>query len=571
MFRVVPVLFGVGLILLTAVLSDGLGRPATLIAALLTAVSPAMVYYSRYYIQETLLVFFTFAAVAAGWRLWQCVRLDPFDQNVTRRPPYSGVLAGASRSAGVRAAATHRVARLWWILALGVSIGLMHATKETCVIAWGCLLAAGLALPAACRSRALVAERPTAPPSREEVGESRSAGSEFRHRASSASHPTPSSHGKRINDDAPGRGVRASAPGGRDTEGPQTRGAQDISAPAAIGIPRAILRVSLLGAILGTAAMAAVSVTLFSGLGSNWSGPLDSVRAFATYFRRAGEGGAHVHPWYYYLHLLVWWRYGAGPVWTEGFIVALAIVGALAAALGRGAGTASRTLPRLLTIYTALMLVAYSAIPYKTPWCILSALHGLILLAGVGAATLLHLAGNRALRAEACRTCSTGKVLLGRFAAGALLLAGTAHLGWQAKRAVSPRFCASHYNPYAYSYTVRDVEDLAAQLDELAELAGGSGNLLIKVFAPNPWPLPWYLRCFELVGYWESVPDDPDADVILVSHALQGRFEESRKTEYQLSYRGLRRDEVLSVYIRRHLWDAYLARHRGGTAETAPP
>src|SRR5438067_6662312 len=46
--RLVPVFFGVALILLLWLLRDGLGPTATLFAAGLTAISPAMVFYSRY-------------------------------------------------------------------------------------------------------------------------------------------------------------------------------------------------------------------------------------------------------------------------------------------------------------------------------------------------------------------------------------------------------------------------------------------------------------------------------------------------------------------------------------------
>jgi len=69
--RLVAVLFGVGLILLLPLVADGLGRKATIWAALFTAISPAMVFYSRYYIHEMLLVFFTFLALAASWRYWR--------------------------------------------------------------------------------------------------------------------------------------------------------------------------------------------------------------------------------------------------------------------------------------------------------------------------------------------------------------------------------------------------------------------------------------------------------------------------------------------------------------------
>ena len=69
--RLVPVAFGVGLVLLLWLVMDGLSAPAAAFAAVLTAVSHAMVFYSRYYIQEMLLVSFTFGVIAFGWR---CVR-----------------------------------------------------------------------------------------------------------------------------------------------------------------------------------------------------------------------------------------------------------------------------------------------------------------------------------------------------------------------------------------------------------------------------------------------------------------------------------------------------------------
>ncbi len=104
--RLEPVLFGAGLVLLLLLLADGLGRSGTFWAALFTAVSPALVFYSRDFIHESLLVFYTFLALGAGWRYWR------------------------TRSIG-------------WVLLAGAALGLMYATKETFVIALG---AAALAL-----------------------------------------------------------------------------------------------------------------------------------------------------------------------------------------------------------------------------------------------------------------------------------------------------------------------------------------------------------------------------------------------------------------------------------------
>ena len=57
--RAVPAVFGVGLIILMVYLARPLGRDAVLLAALFAALSPAMTYYSRFYIQESLFAFFS--------------------------------------------------------------------------------------------------------------------------------------------------------------------------------------------------------------------------------------------------------------------------------------------------------------------------------------------------------------------------------------------------------------------------------------------------------------------------------------------------------------------------------
>src|SRR5262249_10711002 len=96
-FRVLTVVFGVGSILLLLWLADGLGSVGVIWAAVFAAVSPAMVFYSRYYIHEMLLVFCTLLTLCAGWRYW--------------------------RTRGVG-----------WAVMTGAGIGLMQATKETFIL-----------------------------------------------------------------------------------------------------------------------------------------------------------------------------------------------------------------------------------------------------------------------------------------------------------------------------------------------------------------------------------------------------------------------------------------------------
>ena len=103
--RAVPALFGAGLILLFLPLARGLGRPAIAAAAVLAAVSPVMTYYSRFFIQESLFVFFSL-----------------------------GFLVAAGRFVEER--------RFRWALCAGVFAGLAHATKETSAIVLPAALAA---------------------------------------------------------------------------------------------------------------------------------------------------------------------------------------------------------------------------------------------------------------------------------------------------------------------------------------------------------------------------------------------------------------------------------------------
>jgi len=443
-YRIVPVVFGVGLIVLLLLVADGLGRGAALAAALFTAVSPAMVYYSRYYVQETLLVLFTLAAIGSGWRYFR------------------------TRSLG-------------WAVAAGASLGLMHATKETWVLA------------AAAMACALV--------------------------------------------------LTLAWSRWRDGAWPELRGALR---------PGAILA--------AVAAAVAVAVAFYSSFGTDWRGPLDSILAYATYLRRGSESGIHSHPWYWYFELLVAYRPARGFLWTEGLIVALAAVGVVAALGRRGCAKGARQqvpspgLSRFLAFYTVTLTVLYSAIPYKTPWCMLSFLHGMTLLAGVGAWAILR--------------GSPGWPL--KTLAGLLLAAAVAHLGRECYL-LNFRFPADQRNPYVYAHTSTDVLNLAAQMERLAGVSAEGHAMVIHVVTPeNYWPLPWYLRQFDAdrVGYWQDVKswwDDtrqhPPPSVILLAPELQPEVDAKLRTAYnrQMIF-GLRPEVFLAGYVREDLWEAFLAK-----------
>ena len=65
--RFVPALCGIAIVLLAIYLRPWIGSAGSLAAAALIAVSPGAIYFSRYFIHESLLVFFTFGTVVAAW------------------------------------------------------------------------------------------------------------------------------------------------------------------------------------------------------------------------------------------------------------------------------------------------------------------------------------------------------------------------------------------------------------------------------------------------------------------------------------------------------------------------
>lgn len=426
-YRIVPVVFGVMLVLLLWPIRRGLGVLSAVFAGILTALSPAFVFYSRYFIQEMILVGFTFGAIVSGWRYAQ-------------KPS------------------------LGWALATGACLGLMYSTKETCVIAFAAM------------SGALVVTALM-------------------------------SHG------------RAGA-----------WGALRESVKA---------RHALAGAALG----AAIAVVLFSAFFTNARGPLDSLLAYANYAGRGSSGGGGIHdkPWFYYLQTLAFVHRRPGPWWSEGFVLGLAVVGLLAISLRKADG--HRPFLMFLASYAVLMTLLYSAIPYKTPWTMLSFYHAVILCAGVGMAAIV-----RATRHPFGRVC----VLL-------LFALGLGHLGLQSYQG-NYRYPADPRNPYVYAHTSSAFMRLVERTEDLASIHPDGHGMVITVIQPDKdyWPLPWYLRRFEKVGYWHELPEDLDAAVIIASPKVQPLLDEILRDEYVTELHGLRPSVLRVVYIRKDLWDAFI-------------
>lgn len=440
--RLVTVGFGVALLLVLPLLRDGLGDVAMVWAALFFAVSPAFVFYSRYFIHEMLLVFFTLATLAVGWRYWR-----------TR-----GVL---------------------WAGSTGVGLGLMAATKETFVLTVAALV---FALAATGGWNGWRLRRSGLP--KDDLGGDKSGRAGWRGRI-------PTGH------------------------------------------------LVFAGALAGV-----VWLLFFTSFFTNRAGLWDSLRTYQIWGQRAGGASPHIQPWWFYFERLLWFHPAKSPPWTEAGLLLLALVGMAAGFCGNLARVASPLLVRFLSFFTGALMLIYTVIGYKTPWCALNFWLGVILLAGLGASALLY-----SLRG-----------LINRVMMNLLLGAVTLHLGVQAWLLTHP-FTADRRNPYTYAQTSPHERALVARLKALARVAPDGPALMMKVISPESyWPLPWDLRGFKHVGWYEELPEDPYAPVVVCASRLGAALDEkSGKRWIMTGLYELRPNYFLELYVERGLWEKFVA------------
>jgi predicted membrane-bound mannosyltransferase len=188
-------------------------------------------------------------------------------------------------------------------------------------------------------------------------------------------------------------------------------------------------------------------------------------------------------------------------------------------------------------------MLIYSAIPYKTPWCLLGFLHGMILLAGVGAVTIVRVMPHLALR----------------YIVAGILFVPAGQLAYQAWRINFKNYQDQRLNPYLYSTPTRNFMDLVTRLEDLAKVSPYRRSMLIRVVTSDCWPLPWYLRGFENVEYWNtSSARDSIASVVIGARLMEPELEERLGDKFIVEHYGLRPQVVLSVYVEKKLWEEFL-------------
>lgn len=408
--RATPALFGVVMVLALWLLRQRIGRIGTAAAALAIALSPGLVFFSRYFIHEMSFGLFTLGIVVGLWRY------------------------AATKNFG-------------WLSLLFVSGALLVTTKETAVINLTVLIVAVICAAVWDVTRRLL----------------------------------------RADGFTPARLIKGLLADGRRV------------------LP------SLDHALAAFISFVFIYVLFYSSLFTNWSGVDDFFYSIA-HWTKERSSQDHVHPFYYYSGILLKLEL---PLLIGSLLAGIFIV-------WRGT--------RFWLFVAAWALgtwLAYSYVPYKTPWLMVSFIIPMALLSGHAVEQIYRLLPLRSLRVlwaalviAVCVVCGqkAWQINFQRYDDNGNETGYFAEFG---KRRQCKPYVDGQYG-YVYAQTDRALLSLVEIVKaETAKLPSGK-HTGIHVAAPEYWPLPWYLREYDQVAYAGNLPEPPNiTQPLLIANAAQ--------------------------------------------------
>jgi uncharacterized protein (TIGR03663 family) len=440
--RLVTVLFGIATIWLALMLRKRLGSIGALSAAGLIAISPGAIYLSRYFIHETLFVFFTLGIVVAALKYYD-------------------------------------TANSAYLILAAISAGLMVATKETWIINGPVLLIAlGITqLYFLLRKLLNNGNSPAAPPE--------------------GSPPSPLIANITLmafalfialtilfvasfNEYKSNIWIWLSVVGligatlyfvlqiKRGDAGTADPSLPPDSVLSRFGGPVPFATVVL----VALAIFILVNVLFYSSFFTNYpKGVSDALKTLNLWRQRTHE---HEHPWYQYLYWLLW---------EEGTVIVLSGFGALVAVV-----RANSRLALFLALWSFGLLAAYSLVGYKTPWISLNFVVPMALTSGY----TLQFAHDKLREYGATVLAPAVAVFIIAFCGYQLYQLNFVHYD-------------DDQLPYVYAHTKREMLTMLDKIEDIANKSGTGTDTGVAIVSPDYWPLPWYFRNYKKVGYFAQI------------------------------------------------------------------
>ncbi len=225
-----------------------------------------------------------------------------------------------------------------------------------------------------------------------------------------------------------------------------------------------------------------IGILFFSSFFTHLEGVRSAVEAYAIWTKTGNKDHTQNGTWAY----LGWMRESEVP------IMVLSAIGGLIAFV-----KARHRLAMFITLWAFGLLAAYTIIPYKTPWLAISFLLPMCIVAGY-AINEMAVAKNVSL-----------KIVAGLFAVTA-----SAVLAFQSYQLNFVNY-ADEDQALIYAHTDREFHDLVGSIEHYAEKSGRRTDAKIEVVSPDYWPMVWYFRDYKQANFHGRLIDTVDAEMIV--------------------------------------------------------
>ena len=298
-------------------------------------------------------------------------------------------------------------------------------------------------------------------------------------------------------------------------------------------------------AFLSLAIFALIFCAFYSSFGKNFGGLWDAFASYAHFSEKAGSEDFS-NGFLYYFKLLTLQtssgvKFGCLP------IAIFALCGLCWAIWLRMRNDAENLRESAFVIFlsaNALFTTLFmSFVTYKTPWLLLSPMALMCAPAGYAAAVLLESRKAAAWIPAFAALCALGY--------------------WQFRLSRNAAVAYPHdpRNPMILSHTVSDYKNLLSRIADAERVSDYGADIPMAFVAggESPWPAPWDLRNYPNAGFWgDGVPENlKDFEVVVACspEAAEKVGKMLGDSGYVSEYFGLRKNVVLTVFIKRKLFE----------------
>ncbi len=161
------------------------------------------------------------------------------------------------------------------------------------------------------------------------------------------------------------------------------------------------------------------------------------------------------------------------------------------------------------------LFIAYSIIPYKTPWLALSFTLPMCIIAGY-----------------AVNELAVSSQRLNKILAAVLTLLALFIFSFQTYDLNFVRYDSDRL-PYVYAHTERGYNDLIEQIKRYSEKSEKGKDVTIEIVTPQYWPMPWSLKDYPLANFHGGLVDSNTSEMIVASESQRGKLAEKYAAHYK--------------------------------------